>query len=303
MPVPSYEEFMLPFLKILEDKEIHAIKDIREGLADNLGLSDDDKAELLPSGTMPVYRSRIGWAKTYLKKAGLIDNSIRGKVKITTRGLNVLKRNPEKIDSQFLLQFDEFRKFTNATKTRNRISEDIIQNPETPEDRIAQGYKELKNSLASDLIEQIMLMSPDFFEKLVVDLLVSMGYGGSRTDAGKVVGKSGDGGIDGIIKEDKLGLEEIYIQAKRWNDGNAIGSADIRNFIGSLTVKGAKKGVFITTSQFSRGAITVAEQPNMKVVLIDGSKLVDLMIEHDLGVSTYEEYSIKKIDTDYFSED
>lgn len=303
MPVPSYEEFMFPFLRALDDKEIHAIKDIREELADNLSLSESDKAELLPSGTMPVYRSRIGWAKTYLKKAGLIDNSVRGKVKITDRGFNVLKQNPEKIDSHFLLQFDEFQKFANVSKGKETVSEEEVEDPKTPEDRIAQGYREFKNSLASDLIEQIMLMSPDFFEKLVVDLLVAMGYGGSRSDAGNVVGKSGDDGVDGIIKEDKLGLEEIYIQAKRWNNGNAVSSVDVRNFIGSLTIKGAKKGVFITTSQFTKNAIGVAEQPNMKVVLIDGAKLVDLMIEYNLGVSNYEEYIIKKIDYDYFTED
>lgn len=303
MPVPSYEEFMLPFLKVLADKDIHTIRDVREELADYFSLSESDKEELLPSGTMPVYRSRIGWAKTYLKKAGLIDNSVRGKVKITDRGLNVLKQNPEKIDSHFLLQFDEFQKFANISKGKETVSEEEIEDPKTPEDRIAQGYQEFKNSLASDLLEQIMLMSPDFFEKLVIDLLVAMGYGGSRKDAGNVVGKSGDGGVDGIIKEDKLGLEEIYIQAKRWNEGNVVGSADVRNFIGSLTVKGAKKGVFITTSQFSKSALALTEQSNMKVVLIDGSKLVDLMIEHNLGVSNYEEYIIKKIDTDYFSED
>ncbi|MBP2133644.1 restriction system protein [Methanomicrobium sp. W14] len=304
MPVPSYEEFMLPFLRLLEDKDVHTVKDIREKLAEYFRLSDSDKAELLPSGRVLVYRSRIGWAKTYLKKALLIDNSVRGKVQITKRGLIVLKKNPEKIDSQFLLQFHEFREFTKADETRKIVSEnETTLNPETPEDRITQGYQEFRNSLASDLLEQIMQMSPEFFEKLVVDLLVAMGYGGSRSDAGRVVGKSGDDGVDGIIKEDKLGLEEIYIQAKHWNEGNVVGSADVRNFIGSLTLRGAKKGVFITTSRFSKRAVELSEHPNTKIVLIDGSKLVDLMIEYNLGVSTYEKYIIKKIDTDYFSED
>jgi len=301
MPVPSYEEFMLPMLQILEDGGIHTIREVREKLADVFQLSDNDKAELLPSGKIPVYRSRIGWAKTYLKKAGLIDNSKRGIVKITDQGIEVLKLKPNKIDSQLLMKFDDFKKFVHGNKTETPVK----KNPEqtSPEEMLEQSYQVLKNSLASDLLEQIMNMSPDFFEKLVVDLLVAIGYGGSRSDAGKVIGKSGDEGIDGIIKEDKLGLEEIYIQAKRWNERKTVGSNEIRNFIGSLTVKGAKKGVFITTSQFTNSAKNVSKQPNVKVVLIDGAQLVNLMIEHNLGVSTYEEYTIQKIDHDYFTED
>lgn len=301
MPVPSYEEFMLPMLQVLKDGKIHPIKEVREELANVFNLTDDDKIELLPSGKMPVYRSRVGWAKTYLKKAGLVDNSKRGMVKITEQGIQVLWSRPKSIDSQFLMQFDEFQTFVNGTKTE--ISDNAVPNLISPEEMLEQSYQEIKNSLASDLLDQILSMSPDFFEKLVVDLLVAIGYGGSRSDAGKVVGKSGDGGIDGIIKMDKLGIDEIYIQAKRWDKANTVSSREIRNFIGSLTVKGAKKGVFITTSKFTKDAELVSQQPNFKVVLIDGAKLVDLMIEHNLGVSTYEKYTIKKIDHDYFSED
>ncbi|QSZ67509.1 restriction endonuclease [Methanofollis aquaemaris] len=301
MPVPSYEEFMLPMLHVLEDGEIRQIKEVRTELADILHLTDDDKIELLPSGKMTVFRSRVGWAKTYLKKAGLVDNSKRGMVKITERGVQVLQGTPEKMDSEFLLQFDEFQTFVNGTKTET--PENVDPKLISPEEMLEQSYQEIKNSLASDLLDQILSMSPDFFEKLVVDLLVAMGYGGSRSDAGKVVGQSGDGGIDGIIKMDKLGIDEIYIQAKRWDRAHSVDSREIRNFIGSLTVKGARKGVFITTSKFTDTAKSVAQKPNFKVALIDGAKLVDLMIEYDLGVSTYEKYTIKKIDHDYFSED
>ncbi|WP_265580406.1 restriction endonuclease [Methanofollis aquaemaris] len=292
---------MLPMLHVLEDGEIRQIKEVRTELADILHLTDDDKIELLPSGKMTVFRSRVGWAKTYLKKAGLVDNSKRGMVKITERGVQVLQGTPEKMDSEFLLQFDEFQTFVNGTKTET--PENVDPKLISPEEMLEQSYQEIKNSLASDLLDQILSMSPDFFEKLVVDLLVAMGYGGSRSDAGKVVGQSGDGGIDGIIKMDKLGIDEIYIQAKRWDRAHSVDSREIRNFIGSLTVKGARKGVFITTSKFTDTAKSVAQKPNFKVALIDGAKLVDLMIEYDLGVSTYEKYTIKKIDHDYFSED
>lgn len=288
-------------LHVLEDGEIRQIKEVRTELADILHLTDDDKIELLPSGKMTVFRSRVGWAKTYLKKAGLVDNSKRGMVKITERGVQVLQGTPEKMDSEFLLQFDEFQTFVNGTKTET--PENVDPKLISPEEMLEQSYQEIKNSLASDLLDQILSMSPDFFEKLVVDLLVAMGYGGSRSDAGKVVGQSGDGGIDGIIKMDKLGIDEIYIQAKRWDRAHSVDSREIRNFIGSLTVKGARKGVFITTSKFTDTAKSVAQKPNFKVALIDGAKLVDLMIEYDLGVSTYEKYTIKKIDHDYFSED
>ena len=301
MPVPSYEDFMLPMLQVIDDGEIHPIKEVREELATVLDLSDDDKKELLPSGKMPVYRSRVGWAKTYLKKAGLIDNSKRGKVKITERGTQVLQSKTESINSQFLMQFDEFQTFVNGTKTE--IPDVVAPKLISPEEMLEQSYQEIKYSLASDLLDQILSMSPAFFEKLVVELLVAMGYGGSLLEAGKILGKSGDGGIDGLIKMDKLGIDEIFIQAKRWDRSNSVSSVDIRNFIGALTIKGARKGVFITTSKFTKDADAVSKQPNFKVVLIDGAKLVDLMIEHNLGVSTYEQYTIKKIDYDYFSED
>lgn len=301
MPVPSYEDFMLPLLRVIDDGKIHPVNEVREKLAIILDLSEQDKKELLPSGKMPVYRSRAGWAKTYLKKAGLIDNSIRGRIKITERGTRVLQSMPEKIDSQFLLQFDEFQTFMNGTKTESL--DPVIPKITSPEEMLEQSYQEINNSLASDLLDQILSMSPAFFEKLVVELLVSMGYGGSLREAGMILGKSGDGGVDGLIKMDKLGIDEIFIQAKRWDRKNSVSSVDIRNFIGALTIKGAKKGVFITTSKFTKEAVSVSQQPNFKVALIDGDKLVDLMIEHDLGVSTYEQYFIKKIDSDYFSED
>jgi len=301
MPVPSYEDFMLPMLHAIDDGKIHPINEVINELSIVFNLSDEDKKELLPSGKMPVYRSRIGWAKTYLKKAGLIDNSIRGKVKITERGTRVLQSKPERIDSQFLIQYDEFRTFMNGTKTE--VLDTVIPKIISPEERLQQSYQEIKNSLASDLLDQILSMSPAFFEKLVVELLVAMGYGGSLREAGMILGKSGDGGVDGLIKMDKLGIDEIFIQAKRWDRTNSVSSVDIRNFIGALTIKGSKKGVFITTSKFTKEALSVSQQHNFKVALIDGEKLVNLMIEYNLGVSTYEQYSIKKIDSDYFSED
>lgn len=309
MPVPSYEDFMLPMLHVIDDREIHPVHEVREKLATVLNLSDEDKKELLPSGKMAVYRSRIGWAKTYLKNAGLIDNSIRGKIKITERGIQVLRSNPDSINKDFLMQFDEFQTFVNVTKLK--ASEFVVPNTReisvqeslSPEDMLENGYKEINNTLASDLLDQILTMSPDFFEKLVVELLVAMGYGGSLQEAGTILGKSGDGGIDGVIKMDKLGIDQIYIQAKRWDRSKSVCSPHIRDFIGALMIKGAKKGVFITTSSFTKDADGVAENPSFKVVLIDGKQLVDLMIEYNLGVSTSKQYTIKKIDSDYFLED
>lgn len=295
MGVPNYQSIMLPLLKLAGDGEDHLMRDAFEELAEDFGLTEDDRRELLPSGTQTVWENRVGWARTYLKKAGLVEYKKRGSFTITNIGQDVLDSKPSKIDNKYLMKFPDFVEF----KTK---SKDPITDPEnTPEEILESSYQKLRDDLAQDLLNQVKNSSPQFFEKLVIDLLLKMGYGGSRKDAGEALGKSGDGGIDGIIKEDRLGLDVIYLQAKRWE--NTVPRPEIQKFAGALQGQQAKKGVFITTSSFSEGAKDYANIIDSKVVLIDGDRLTQLMIDFNIGVSKITSYEVKRMDTDYFSEE
>ncbi|AKB49363.1 Mrr restriction system protein [Methanosarcina barkeri str. Wiesmoor] len=301
MAVPDYQSLMLPLLKYAGDGEEHKIRNAIELLAEELRLSEEERRELLPSGQQAVFNNRIGWACTYLKKAGLLDSGRKGYFSITKRGLYVLKENPASIDVNFLKRYKEFNAFYNRDKStlidKSEIPEIERKKDLDPEEFLEIAYQELHNELVSEVLSIIKKCSASFFESLVVDILIKIGYGGSRADAGKAVGRSHDGGIDGIIKEDRLGLDVIYIQAKRWE--GTVPRPEIQKFAGALIGKKAKKGVFITTSTFSREAIEYANFTG-NIVLIDGETLARLMIEYDVGVSKVKSYDVKKIDTDYF---
>lgn len=300
--IPDYQSIMLPFLKCLEDKKEYKYRDIIESLALYFQLNDSERKELLTSGTQAIFDNRVGWAKTYLKKAGLLDSPKRGVVVITDLGLETLAKNLSKIDAKYLKQFPSFIEFQNSSRSET-TSLDIIEQNETPEENLDKAYQNIRKSLTTELLNKVIELSPNFFEKLVVELLVKMGYGGSIKDAGKAVGRSGDEGIDGTIKEDKLGLDIIYIQAKRWRIGNVVGRPEIQKFVGALAGQGAKKGIFITTSHFSREALEYTPRNETKIVLIDGEQLAQLMIDYNLGCTTQQVYEIKKIDNDYFGEE
>lgn len=300
MPVPDYQKFLYPILRCIADGNEHKIRDIYEQAADIFGLTEDERAERIPSGTQQLYKNRIGWAKTYLKKAGFIISPRRGIIQITERGKGVLQENPEIIDTAYLKKFEEFQAFFGANTNHSDTIEEVnvVTADQTPQEIIGLSYQNIRTQVADELLEQIANCTPAFFERLVLDLLVAMGYGGSIQDAAKAVGRSGDDGIDGIIKEDKLGLDFVLIQAKKWK--NTVGRPEIQAFVGSLAGNRAKKGVFITTSRFSREAREYVKRIEQRVVLIDGEQLSRLMIDHDIGVSEEERYIVKRIDMDYF---
>lgn len=303
MSIPDFQTLMLPLLRFCADGAVHDRHDALPILAKEFALSESELAELLPSGKQGKFVNRLAWAKSYLKQAVLLETTSRGVFRITERGQSVLAENPARIDMKFLERFSEYQAFRSVQrdgKPPETESSEMIQRV-TPEELLESGYLQVRTALAADLLTQVKSASPAFFERLVVDLLLRMGYGGTREDAGQVVGKSGDGGIDGIIKEDRLGLDVIYIQAKRW-EGD-VGSSEIRNFIGALSVHKAEKGVFITTSGYNKNARETAAKVNSKIVLIDGPTLVELMIDFGLGVSTVNTYEIKRIDSDFFAED
>ena len=306
MPIPDYQICMLPFLQFLGDSREHSLREAEESLGKYFKLSDAERAELLPSGQQGIFKNRIGWARTYLKKACLIEAPKRGVFKITDRGLKILSTNPIRIDGKFLEQFPEFMEFKDVSKATNgttTVSEPAAAIPvatTTPEEAIELAYQGLREQLAQELLSVILSCSPIFFEQLVVDLLVKMGYGGSRRDAGERIGQTGDGGIDGIIKEDRLGLDAIFIQAKRWQD--SVGRPEIQKFVGALQGQRARKGVFITTSTYTAEAVDYASRIDTKVVLIDGKALSALMIDFDVGVSVSASYVVKRVDFDYFEE-
>lgn len=301
MAVPTYEEFMLPALQLMSDGKTRRNSEIIEEVAMLMKLSEEDKMIMVPSQTEYTYENRIGWALYYIMRAGLLERPKRGYYKITNRGILVLGKKPFNINKSFLMQFDEFQAFQNIAKTPKDVLEIKETSSITPQESIQIAYRDINKSLISDLLDIIKKVKPSFFEKLVVNLLLSMGYGGSGTDAGKVVGKSGDGGIDGIIDQDKLGLDKIYIQAKRWQ--NNVGSPELNSFVGSLVGFHADKGVFITTSDFNKSALEYVSKAGKNIILINGQKLVELMIEHNVGVSEHERYIVKKIDHDYFSDE
>jgi restriction system protein len=299
MAIPDYQTIMLPLLKFASDGQEHRFRDSVNALADDFQLTEEERKELLPSGQQPLFPNRVGWARLYLVKAGLLEATRRGYFKITEQGKEALSQNPNKIDKDFLMQFPDFVKVWEQQKGKRDLKK-IQPTPAetTPEESLESAFQELQESLASELLDTINNCSPEFFERLVIDVLIKMGYGGSRKEAGQALGRSGDEGIDGIIKEDKLGLDIIYIQAKRW--GNTVGRPEIQKFAGALQGQRARKGIFITTSNFSKDAIDYTKNIDSKIILIDGNQLSELMIENNVGVSPISAYEVKKIDSDYF---
>lgn len=304
MPIPDYQSIMLPLLSLLSDSKEYPFRNIVETLSKTFLLTDEERKELLPSGQQAVFDNRVGWARTYLKKAGLIDSPKRGVNIITKRGLEFLENKPNLINVKLLEQFPEFIEFKTTKKERTEVEEKVVEpNKQTPEETLEYSYQKIRKELAQDLLNKVINLPPSFFEKFVVELLVKMGYGGSIKDAGKAIGKTNDEGIDGTIKEDKLGLDIIYIQAKRWQTRSVVGRPEIQRFVGALAGQGAKKGIFITTSSFTKEAKEYTPKNETKIVLIDGEQLAQLMIDHDLGVSPVTKYEIKRIDNDYFGEE
>lgn len=303
MSIPDYQACMLPLLFFAADGKEHKLPDAISALSDQFKLTAEERAEILPSGTQFIMANRVGWARTYLKKAGLLSDPKRGYFQITDRGKNLLKSKPEEVNTKFLRQYEEFNEFQRKSNGKEQVEDKETDHSaySTPEEALEYGYEKLTENLSDEILEKIMSCSPSFFERLVVELLVKMGYGGSYKEAASIVGKSGDGGIDGIIKEDKLGLDAIYIQAKRWD--SVVGRPEIQKFAGALLGQKAHKGIFITTSSFTKDALDYAKGLDAKIVLIDGEKLTTLMIENNLGVNTTLTYQIKRVDSDYFEED
>lgn len=301
MAIPDFQSVMLPLLNFAADQHEHSLQDTVEALAIAFDLTLEEREELLPSGKQARFDNRVAWARSYFKQAGLVENTRRGFFKISQRGLDLLKTNPKKINIKLLEQYPEFIEFRNVRKDINEIQPVIIEETEkqTPEEQLENAYKTLSDGLASEIIQLVKSCSPSFFERLVVELLLAMGYGGTRVGAGRAIGQSGDGGIDGIIDEDRLGLDSIYIQAKRWE--GVVGRPEIQKFVGALSGQRATKGVFITTSDFTRDALDFVKNNNhYKVVLINGFTLAKFMIENNVGVSVATTYQVKKIDSDYF---
>ena len=302
MAVPKFFEFFEAFLKAVSDGELHSAKDVRNNIANSMKLTEEDLAEMLPSGTQRTFDNRVAWARTYLDKAGLIETPMRGKYHITEEGIRALASN-EKIDIAYLEKSEEFKNFHNVT-TQNTSIEIQNEKNETPLEILESAHKQYLSALASQLMDEVMKLTPVEFERLVVKLLLKMGYGSGIEGAGMVTQASNDGGIDGIIKEDQLGFSHIYIQAQQWALEQIVGKPEIQKFVGALQGQQAQKGLFITTARFSSGAIQYANNLlGVKVVLVDGSALTKLMIKHSVGVSLEQTYEVKKIDSDFFAEE
>jgi restriction system protein len=303
MAIPDFQTLMLPLLRLLGDGAEHKASDATDELSDEFGLTSEERQEPLASGTQPRIRNRVGWACTYLKKAGLIESPARGEYRITDRGREVLASNPDRVDMKYLERFPEYVAFRDLRHERSgsRLPAGGATSESTPEEELDAAYQQLRAALELEVLDQVKAASPVFFERLVVELLVKMGYGGTLRDAGQAVGRSGDGGIDGIIKEDRLGLDVIYVQAKRWE--STVGRPEIQKFAGALQGHRARKGVFLTTAAFSADAIDFASRIDSKVVLIDGPTLAKYMVDHNVGVSLSQTYEVKRIDSDYFIEE
>lgn len=303
MAVPDFQSFFKPLLELASDGLEHSVREAREKIAKSMNLSDQDLSDLLPSGTQTKFDNRVAWAKSYFIQAKVLESTRRGCFRITDRGRELLSRGHARIDIRILDQYSEFVEFHSANRESDASSspEVVPTSPETPEELLQKAHQSIRNELASELLNRVKINSSSFFESLVVDLMIAMGYGGSRADAGKAIGQTGDEGIDGIIKEDRLGLDIIYLQAKRW-DGT-VGRPEIQRFVGALHGKRAKKGVFITTGRFSEDAIDYVGTIDPKVILIDGRNLANLMIDFSLGTTTAANYELKRIDSDYFGEE
>lgn len=302
MPIPDFQTIMRPLLAAHEDGNEHVNRDLVGKLADQFNLTEEERREMLPSGGARLFDNRVAWAKTHISQAGLLDSPRRAVSVITERGRHVLQEYPERVDLRVLGTFEDYREFRNRKKTRDDASEGDDDAPEsqTPEESLENAYLKVRQQIESELLSLIMDNPPDFLERVVVDLVVRMGYGGSRKDAGEALGRSGDEGIDGIIKEDPLGLDIIYLQAKRWE--GTVGRPEIQKFAGALQGQRARKGIFITTSGFSAEALNYVSMIDSKIILIDGARLAKLMFDHGIGVSSASTYDVKKIDSDYFAE-
>ncbi len=304
MPIPDFQTIMLPMLRAASDGKEYALRDMRQLLAEEFGLSEEEKTALLPSGRQRIFANRVAWSKVYLGQAGLLTSPKRGFLKISQRGIEVLRQKPERIDIKFLDRFPEFVEFRTSGKKNHAETEPSAisgPEPETPEEALEAAYQSLRTALATELLTRVKAAAPQFFERLVVELLLAMGYGGSRKEAGEAIGKSGDEGIDGIINEDRLGLDVIYLQAKKWE--GTVGRPELQKFVGALQGKRARKGVFITTGSFSPEAIDYVSRIDPKIVLIAGRHLAELMIDFNIGVTALASYQLKRIDTDYFGEE
>ena len=307
VPIPDFQTLMRPLLVAVEDGGEHSTRQIREHLAEELALSEDELAERLPSGTAKVFMNRVGWATLYLHRCGLLDRPRRSIYRITDRGRQVLAENADRVDLKTLAQFPELKELQQGkgeTSDVPQLGTEIAASAaqaQTPEERIDSSYRELRAALVAEVLERVAEQSPDFFEQLVLDVLTAMGYGGTREGAAQRLGKSGDGGVDGVIREDRLGLDQIYVQAKRWQ--GSVGRPEIQKFFGALHGQRATKGVFITTSTFTKDALDYAEHVTPRVILVDGQELAGLMIDHDVGVSVGRTYPLKRVDLDYFAGD
>jgi len=312
MAVPDYQSLMLPVLRYAAETE-QRVPDLADRIANDLRLSEEEREERLPSGRQRVLHNRVHWAKFYMSKAGLIDSPARGRFIASEAGRRFLASNPEKLDTQTLMQIPVFAEFygrngqssgdTGGKPSEEPSSDLMAASSSTPEEQIGEAYRSLNAALRADLLDRIRENSPAFFEKLIVDLLVAMGYGGSHKNAAEQLGRSGDGGVDGVINEDRLGLDRIYVQAKRYAEGNTIKRPEVQGFVGSLVGLGATKGVFVTTSSFSKGAVEYAHNLTQRIILIDGTRLTGLMIEHGVGTRTQQTIHIQRLDEDFFSED
>ncbi len=309
MAIPDYQTLMLPVLKIAGDGQEHRIGDVINQLADEFRLTEEEKQQILPSGMQLTFANRVGWAKTYLVQAGLLEVTKRAHFKITDRGRKALAQSPPRIDNEYLSQFAEFIQFRErgrmaaGTESTTADVPKVLLPAETPDELLRSTVRQIETALRKELLDRILAAPPAFFEVLIVALLLGMGYGGSREDAGKILGRSGDGGIDGVIDQDALGLDRVYLPAKRYGMDKPVSAPEIRAFSGSLGAAKANKGVFVTTSYFTQPAQDFAELHPSKIVLIDGERLAALMIRHNVGVRIDETLHLKKMDEDFFVEE
>jgi restriction system protein len=304
MPIPDFQSLMRPLLEAHADGKEHLNRDLVAQLGEQFGLTEEERREMLPSGGARLFDNRIGWAKSHITQAGLLISPRRAISVITDRGREALRIHPERIDLSVLNGFEGYREFRNRRKNvedgESDTSETEIQDAQTPEELLENAYLQVRRQVEAELLSQIKSSPPEFLERVVVDLVVRMGYGGSRKDAGEALGRSGDEGIDGIIKEDPLGLDIIYLQAKRWE--GTVGRPEIQKFAGALQGQRARKGIFITTSTFSSDALEYTSRIETKIILIDGPRLAKLMFDHGVGVATASNYEVKRIDSDYFTD-
>jgi restriction system protein len=306
MTIPDYQSLMLPVLRQSASGEVR-VSEVVDRLAQELKLTDGERTELLPSGKQTWFANKVHWAKTYLKQAGLVDTTRRGFFQISKRGLEVLSSGVDRIDVNYLNQFEEFVDFRERSSTNETQIEASTPNntarksPDlTPDEMMRTAFGIINGALGTEIIDRILTAPPSFFERVIVDLLVAMGYGGTASDAGRAIGKSGDHRVDGVIDQDLLGLDRVYVQAKRYNRDNGVGAGAIRDFFGSLDMHKASKGLFVTTSTFSKSALETAEKLGKRIVLIDGRALAQLMIRFNVGCRVEENFEIKRIDEEFF---